>query len=124
MLDSLLYRQPLPTGPYPTAKFPAHLPEPARFTGPAHYETTGDAAYSLALIERMKPTADDLSNEFDEDVCAVLIKLIDAGRIEDAGRAVAVVRDALHRRYIAAAWGDKPSPSDWAVDSLTAAGLA
>ena len=70
------------------------------------------------------PTADDLSNELDAEVCAVLLKLLEAGRVEDAGRALQTVREAAHLRYIARAWGDEPEPADYPMAALSAAGLA
>jgi hypothetical protein len=118
LLHALHERQPLPIGPYPTAQFPAHLPEPARFTGPAHYSTEGDAAYAASIVRDTAPNGEDLSNELDAEVCGVLLNLLDSGLDEPAGLALRIIRDAMHRRYIARAWGDKPAASDDTMAAL------
>ena len=110
--------QDLPRGTYPTAVWPAYLPEPARFTGPPVYSTESDAAYASALVARVAPTGEDLSNELDAEVCGVLLNLLDAGLDEPAGLALRIIRDAMHRRYIARAWGDKPAASDDTMAAL------
>ena len=110
--------QDLPRGTYPTAVWPDYLPEAARFNGPEHYSTDGDAAYASALVARVAPTGEDLSNELDAEVCSVLLKLLDAGFDEPAGMALRIIRDAMHRRYIARAWGDKPAASDDTMAAL------
>ena len=130
--------QPLPRGPYPTAKWPAGLThlepaapvaqpaqrDPDRFSGAPEYSTWEAAQFARDIEARSTPNAEDLCNEIDEDICAALLKLIDAGRDEDAGRALRIVRDALHRRLIARGWGDAPKAEDGAMAALTAAGLA
>lgn len=91
--------------------------EPDRFSGAPVYSAWEDAIYARDLEARAKPDGDDLSNELDEDVCNVLLNLLDAGMDESAGKALRIVRDALHRRKIARAWGDKPAADD---DTMTA----
>ena len=93
---------------------------PDRFTGPALYATTGTDADTDTLIERTRPTGDDLADELTPDVCAALICILDAGQYEIAGRCLGAVRDALHRRFMAHSYGSAPAVTDEAMAALTA----
>ena len=97
---------------------------PPRFSGAPADTTCDDVLFASEIERRTKPTAEDLSNELDAEVCTALLELIDSGREVSAGRALRVLRDAAHRRFVARAWGDEPEAKDYPMAALKFARLA
>jgi hypothetical protein len=72
---------------------------PDRFSLPSKAEE----AYCATLVEDLTPLplvdGDDLANELDSDVCAVLLALLDRGQFEAAGRALEAIRAGQNKRF-------------------------
>jgi hypothetical protein len=53
---------------------------------------------------------DDLSNELDEQVCDILLTLLNRQDYERAGRVLDAVRSAYAHRLVSVSYGERPRP--------------